>query len=207
MSVLCQCQLHYHPLAASGCRSKAQCQLRSWIRAHNKLYEAEQLLGLLQYTFLFALYQSWTLIEIELLKCIISWNWRKSRQTCVWTNQDFSSSITGSDYSLLLAHIKWERNARKAQASSKLVYFLMLAVLATPRTKCSIQWDFFSKYLLMPVPYCPFYHSRWNSVLSCAWNLRPANLQKLGQIFFSLINLWSCSKQANKLVCSNLNYY
>ena len=57
------------------------------------------------------------------------------------------------------------RKARKGQASSYLVYFQMLAVIATRRTgqlwtKPFIKLKFSSKYLLMPVPYCTFDHGR-----------------------------------------------
>ena len=35
--------------------------------------------------------------QLEALICTISWNQQKSRWTCVWIEQDFSSSVTGSD--------------------------------------------------------------------------------------------------------------
>ena len=47
----------------------------------------------------------WTGIESFFLPCInpqaplhtVSWNWHKSRQTCIWTRLDFLSSLSGSN--------------------------------------------------------------------------------------------------------------
>ena len=37
------------------------------------------------------------------------------------------------------------------------------------------------------------------SALNCAWHLRSAHLQNLGHMSFSLLTLWSCFIQANKV--------
>ena len=81
--------------------------LRSRIRAHNKLSEAEQLLGLFQLNLLFALYQSSSSHSHCQLKST-----KVSLDLCL-TRPDFLSQE--ATYSLQLALMKWER---KAQVSS-----------------------------------------------------------------------------------------
>ena len=61
-------------------------------------------------------------IQPQALICTVSWNRRKSLRTYAWTQQDFSSQLTGSGSiqatcSLQLLLMEWERKAREAQAS------------------------------------------------------------------------------------------
>ena len=65
--------------------------LRSRIRAQNNLSEPEQHLCLFKLNLCFALYQS----SSSNLHCKLKLT--KSRWTCVWTRQDFSSQLTGRD--------------------------------------------------------------------------------------------------------------
>ena len=70
--------------------------LRSRIRAHNKLSEAKQLLGLFDSVGpCFSINFYLPCINPRALICSIRWNQQKPRQaqTCVWTKQDFPSSL------------------------------------------------------------------------------------------------------------------
>ena len=90
------------------------------------------------------------------------------RQNSCWVSVCFCTSfslacinpltlISTISYSLQSALMEWERKASKAQASSWLVYFQMLAVMAIPRTgqlwpKCFIKSKFSSKYCWSLLP-------------------------------------------------------
>ena len=70
--------------------------LRSRIRDSNKLSGAEQRSTALGPVSVHHSLQVWC-INPQALIGTKSWNWRNSRRTCVWTEQDFLLSITRSD--------------------------------------------------------------------------------------------------------------
>ena len=134
--------------------------LRSRIRAHSKLSEAKQLLGLCQYIYIFALYQP-----------LSSNSHYKLKLTEIPSESDLCLDKTN------FYHRKWPTLCSQHLSNGKERPQKPWSLVSLSTFSGLPLQGLFSNFLLMPVLRCPFDHGKWHSTLHCAWNLRSAHLQ------------------------------